>query len=66
MSKSYNNITDISTTNLYRMLEMDRYQDKDSQTMIKAELAFRNSKLDWHQNDNINAFNKMTNIWRGR
>lgn len=65
MSKTYNNIQDVSTSNLYRMLEMDRFQDSASQTMIKAEIAFRNSKLDWHQNDNINAFNKMTNMWRG-
>ena len=66
MSKSYNNITDISTSNLYRMLEMERFQDDASQKMIKSELSFRNSKLDWHQNDNINAFNKMTNMWKGR
>jgi len=66
MSKSYNNITDISTTNLFRMLEDINFQDKDNQTMIKAELAFRNSKLDWNQTDNMKAFNKMTNIWSGK
>ena len=47
------------------MLEMDRYQDKDSQTMIKVEIAFRNTKLDWSETDNMNAFNKMTNMWKG-
>tara|TARA_R100000935_G_C2676809_1_gene101136 strand:- start:122 stop:361 length:240 start_codon:yes stop_codon:yes gene_type:complete len=42
MSKIYNNIQDLATGNLYKMLNDDRYQDKDSQTMIKSELNFRN------------------------
>lgn len=42
MSKTYNNIQDVATGNLYKMLDDARYQDKDSQTMIKSELNFRN------------------------
>ena len=42
MSKTYNNIQDLATGNLYKMLDDARYQDKDSQTMIKSELNFRN------------------------
>lgn len=55
MSKTYNNIQDVSTDNLYKMLNMDRYQDKDSQTMIKAELSFRSLNM---------SFNDMTNIFK--
>ena len=42
MNKTYNNIQDVATSNLYKMLDDARYQDKDSQTMIKSELNFRN------------------------
>ena len=42
MNKTYNNIQDVATGNLYKMLDDARYQDKDSQTMIKSELNFRN------------------------
>ena len=45
MTKKYNNIEDISTSNLHRMLEMDRFQDDDSQKMIKDELKFRDIGL---------------------
>ena len=55
MSKSYNNIQDVSTDNLYKMLNMHRYQDKDSQTMIKAELSFRSLNM---------SFNDMTNVFK--
>lgn len=55
MSKSYNNIQDVSTDNLYKMLNMDRYQDKDYQTMIKAELSFRSLNM---------SFNDMTNVFK--
>ena len=41
-SKTYNNIQDVATGNLYKLLDDARYQDKDSQTMIKSELNFRN------------------------
>jgi len=55
MEKKYNNIEDISTSNLYRMLEMDRFQDDDSQKMIKDELKFRNDGM---------SFDNMTNIFK--
>ena len=45
-NKKYNNIADISTSNLYKMLDDVRYQDSDSQTMIKTELMFRTND-DW-------------------
>ena len=53
----YNNITDVSTTNLMRMLEMERFQDRDSQKMIQDELKFRNSGM---------SFDDMTNTFKGR
>jgi hypothetical protein len=53
----YNNITDVSTTNLMRMLKMDRFQDRDSQKMIQDELKFRNSGM---------SFDDMTNTFKGR
>jgi len=45
----YNNITDISTSNLYKMLDDVRYQDTDSQTMIKAEISFRTNTTPLNQ-----------------
>ena len=56
MEKKYNNIEDISTSNLHRMLEMDRFQDGDSQKMIKDELKFRGIKL---------PFDDMINVFKG-
>ena len=56
MEKKYNNIEDISTSNLYRMLEMDRFQDDDSQKMIKDELKFRGIEMSF--DDMINVFKK--------
>ena len=56
MEKKYNNIEDISTSNLYRMLKMDRFQDDDSQKMIKDELKFRDIKL---------PFDDMINVFKG-
>jgi len=47
--KKYNNITDISTSNLYKMLDDVRYQDTDSQTMIKAEISFRTNTTPLNQ-----------------
>ena len=55
MIKKYNNIQDISITNLWKMLDMDRYQDDDSQKMIKDELKFRQSEL---------FFENMLNIFK--
>ena len=52
----YNNITDVSTTNLIKMLDMDRFQDRDSQKMIQDELKFRNSGMSF--DDMINTFFK--------
>jgi len=56
MEKKYNNIEDISTSNLYRMLEMDRFQDDDSQKMIKDELKFRESIIGLYFDDMISVF----------
>jgi hypothetical protein len=56
MEKKYNNIEDISTSNLHRMLEMDRFQDGDSQKMIKDELKFRGIGL---------YFDDMVNVFKG-
>lgn len=51
----YNNITDVSTTNLMRMLDMERFQDRDSQKMIQDELKFRNHGM---------SFDDMTNTFK--
>jgi len=56
MSKTYNNIQDVSTSNLYRMLEMERFQDSASQKMIKSELSFRQNGL---------SFDEMVNVFKG-
>ena len=56
MTKKYNNIEDISTSNLHRMLEMDRFQDDDSQKMIKDELKFRESIIGLSFDDMISVF----------
>jgi hypothetical protein len=56
MSKTYNNIQDVSTSNLYRMLEMERFQDSASQTMIKSELSFRQNGM---------SFDEMVNVFKG-
>ena len=56
MEKKYNNIQDVSTSNLYRMLEMDRFQDDDSQKMIKDELKFRESIIGLSFDDMISVF----------
>ena len=54
--KKYNNIQDVSISNLYRMLEMDRFQDSASQKMIKTELSFRQNGM---------SFDEMTNVFKG-
>ena len=56
MEKKYNNIQDVSTSNLYRMLEMDRFQDDGSQKMIKNELKFRNHGM---------SFDDMISVFKG-
>ena len=45
----YNNITEVSTNNLYKMLDDVRYQDTNSQTMIKAEISFRTNTTPLNQ-----------------
>ena len=41
MTKTYNNIQDVSTSNLYKMLSLKQFQDDDHQKMIKDEIKFR-------------------------
>ena len=63
-NKKYNNIADVSTSNLYKMLDDVRYQDGDNQTMIKAEISFRTNETSINQmfSDaiNINAINNLS------
>ena len=63
--KKYNNIADISTNNLYKMLNDVRYQDSDSQTMIKAEISFRTNTTPLNQMFtnavDTNAINNLSN-----
>jgi len=63
--KKYNNIADISTNNLYKMLDDVRYQDSDSQTMIKAEISFRTNTTPLNQMFtnavDTNAINNLSN-----
>ena len=64
MSKTYNNNQDVATTQLYKIQVDARYQDKDSQTMIKSELNFRNVNdlKAWQDGTLVNtdAINKLT------
>ena len=53
MAKKYNNIQDISTTNLYKMLSLNNFQDAVSQKMIKDEIKFRNEPVTQDQMINI-------------
>jgi hypothetical protein len=53
MYKKYNNIQDISTTNLYKMLSLNNFQDEASQKMIKDEIKFRNEPVTQDQMINI-------------
>ena len=53
MAKKYNNIQDISTTNLYKMLSLNNFQDAASQKMIKDEIKFRNEPVTQDQMINI-------------
>ena len=62
--KKYNNIADISTSNLYKMLDDVRYQDSDNQTMIKAEISFRTNTTPLNEMFanaiNTNAINNLS------
>ena len=53
MNKKYNNIQDVSTTNLYKMLSLKQFQDQASQKMIKDEIKFRNEPVTQQQMINI-------------
>jgi hypothetical protein len=65
MNKTYTNITDVSTTNLLKMLEMDRFKDNAHQKMIQDELKFRNYNLDWNKQDEQSTFQGMIDAFRG-
>ena len=45
MNKKYNNIQDVSTSNLYKMLSLKQFQDDDQQKMIKDEIKFRDNPI---------------------
>ena len=53
MNKKYNNIQDVNTTNLYKMLSLKQFQDDESQKMIKDEIKFRNEPVTEQQMINI-------------
>ena len=65
MNKTYTNITAVSTTNLLKMLDMDRFKDNAHQKMIQDELKFRNYNLDWNKQDEQVAFQGMIDAFRG-
>ena len=65
MNKTYTNITDVSTTNLLKMLDMDRFKDNAHQKMIQDELKFRNYNLDWNKQDEQSTFQGMIDAFRG-
>ena len=56
MNKKYNNISDVSTNNLYKMLDDVKYQDADNQAMIKSEISFRqcNDLKAWQDGSLVN------------
>ena len=53
MNKKYNNIQDVNTTNLYKMISLKQFQDDESQKMIKNEIKFRNEPITQQQMTNI-------------
>ena len=53
MKNKYNNIQDVNTTNLYKMLSLKQFQDEASQKMIKDEIKFRNEPVTEQQMINI-------------
>jgi len=57
----YNNIQDVSTTNLYKMLSLKQFQDEASQKMIKDEIKFRNEPVTQEQMINIFKMNIVQN-----
>jgi len=57
MNKKYNNIQDVSTSNLYKMLSLKQFQDKDHQKMIKDEIKYR---------DNPITINELESLFKGQ
>ena len=53
MTKKYNNIQDVSLVNLYKMLTLKQFQDKDHQKMINDEINFRNNPITLDQLENL-------------
>ena len=51
--KKYNNIQDVSLINLYKMLILKQFQDKDHQKMINDEINFRNNPITLDQLENL-------------
>ena len=51
--KKYNNIQDVSLINLYKMLTLKQFQDKDHQKMINDEINFRNNPITLNQLENL-------------
>ena len=49
----YNNIQNVTTDNLYKMLSLKEFQDDDSQKMIKDEIKFRNEGVTMPQMTSI-------------
>ena len=57
MNKKYNNIQDVSTSNLYKMLSLKQFQDDDHQKMIKDEINFRNNPI---------TINELESLFKGK
>jgi hypothetical protein len=55
--KKYNNIQDVSLINLYKMLTLKQFQDKDHQKMINDEINFRNNPI---------TLNQLQNLFKGQ
>ena len=53
MTKTYNNIQDVSLVNLYKMLTLKQFKDKDHQKMINDEINFRNNPITLNQLENL-------------
>ena len=56
-----NNIQDVSTTNLYKMLSLKQFPNKGSQKMIQDEIKFRNEPVTMQQMTNIFKYGILKN-----
>ena len=70
MNKTYTNIMDVSTTNLLKMLDMDRFKDNAHQKMIQDELKFRrdrtkNFEIAWSKQSEQLAYQELIDAFRG-